>query len=152
MSWRTDPPFELKVAIAAGRDLEAIRQSDPDAHDRITAVLDELRADQQLLQNLLEDRYGQRPGERYTATFGVQFIGKFARDTPRREVWRFKIWDLENHGVRYRIVYMFLPRRRPETRLFIILAIAPRAWNYEYADPLYDRITADYDRFKAKYG
>lgn len=149
MSVFRESDYELKVGANAGADLDALKATDPQAHLQIWTLIGELKDDQRLLEHLLDDKYGQSPGDRHTHLFGVQFVGAFAREWPKREnVWRFKIWDLENQGIQFRIVYMYIPLKR----WFVILAVAPRAWNYDTSTDLYKRILADYDRLFDSYG
>jgi hypothetical protein len=134
---RGAPLFVLKVATAAQRDIDSI------------VDVQELREDQVLLGRLLEDRFGQREGDRYVESIGVQIIGEYRRDRPKRDVWRVKFWDLENRGQGYRVMYMYIPR----CRWFIVLAVIPRDnQTYDLSHPVSARIRSDYDRFMDKYG
>ncbi|EML7988508.1 hypothetical protein D7Y24_19405 [Stenotrophomonas maltophilia] len=141
--------YTLKVTKAAESDIDDVCGEDDELFDAVWLYVRELKNDQELLEKLLEDRYGKlRHEDRFTHRIGVQQIGEFFRDRPARDTWAWKFWDIENKGVALRFVYMYLPRQR----WFIVLAVAKREWNYESSHPLSDRIRADYDRFKRNYG
>lgn len=57
-----------------------------------------------------------------------------------RDLWRLKVWDLEDKGLRYRIVYAFMPRDRH----YHVLAIAPREFDYDDNHLLSQRIFRAY--------
>lgn len=80
--------------------------------------------------------------------FDVVSVAKYFRGDPRRKLLRLKFYDLERKGHSVRFIYaVFEP-----SRLIIILAAAPRRWNYATEDDLGKRIASDYDRFSEKYG
>jgi hypothetical protein len=50
------------------------------------------------------------------------------------------VWDLEDKGLRYRIVYAFEPKKHR----YHILAIAPREFDYDESHPISRRILKTY--------
>lgn len=149
MAVRGGAAFKLQVSKAAKQDIVDICGEDDELFDTLWLYLKELGNDQDLLDKLLEDRYGKlRHEDRFIHPIGVQQIGVFFRDRPARDTWALKFWDLENSGVALRFVYMYLSR----PRWFIVLAVAKRDWNYDSSHALSDRIRADYDRFSRDYG
>lgn len=56
------------------------------------------------------------------------------------DLWRLKVWDLEDKGLRYRVIYAFIPRKRH----YHVLAFAPRSFNYDSSHPLTQRILGAY--------
>ncbi len=149
MAGRDVAAFKLQISNAAKVDIDELCGEDEELYDTLWMYINELRTDQGLLEKLLEDHYGKlRHSDRFTHTIGVQQIGEFFRDTPSRDTWAWKFWDVENKGVKLRFVYMYLSRKR----WFIVLGVAKRDWNYAASHPFSDRIRADYDRFKLDYG
>jgi hypothetical protein len=64
-----------------------------------------------------------------------------AQQRKNRNLWRVKVWDLENIRLRYRIVYAFIARKH----VYHALAIAPREFDYDERDPITQRIIRDYE-------
>lgn len=149
MAGQRSTDFKLQISVAAREDIDELCGEDEELYDTLWMYIKELSTDQVLLERLLEDRYGKlRRGDRFTHPIGVQQIGEFFRDTPPRDTWAWKFWDVENRGVKLRFVYMYLSR----PRWFILLGVANRDWNYAASHPFSDRIRADYDRFKRDHG
>ncbi|MFB1488915.1 MULTISPECIES: hypothetical protein [unclassified Thiocapsa] len=57
-----------------------------------------------------------------------------------RDLWRLKVWDLEDKGLRYRVVYAFAPKQHH----YHVLAIAPRKFDYDSSHPFSQRILRAY--------
>lgn len=107
----------------------------PLAFDRIMALLQELQADEDLLDRLTQHDYGHSG----TADFHVsKWLEQWNKG---KDLWRLKIWDLEDKGLHYRIVYAFMPRKQH----YHVLAIVPRDFNYDPDHPLSQRIFSAYD-------
>ena len=56
-------------------------------------------------------------------------------------MFRLKVWDLEDKGLRYRVVYAFMPRRKDH----YVLGVVPRDFNYEPNHELTRRILTAYE-------
>lgn len=148
------PNYVLRILTHAGNDLKSIASENPVAHAHLVALLNELKDSPELLPTLLDNRYGQDSGKRDVFTYGVEIIGEFKRHRPRRDIWRIKTWDPDDHQtIPYRIIYTYIPKKR----WFVVLAIVERSWsnnewNYEFSHPLTNRIVADHDRLHREYG
>lgn len=116
-------------------DLAEIRRSNLDAAMTIVALIHELQGDQDLLDRLTQHGYGNHK----SADFDVS---KWSQEQKRgRNLWRLKSWDLEQKGLRYRIIYAFEPKLKRHK----VLAVAPRDFDYDEKHPLTQRIRRDYD-------
>lgn len=124
----------LFVHDDAKADLLALREREPQAAGRILALLEQLEGDADLLDRLTQHDYGAH----HSADFHVSKW--FEHWNRGRDLWRLKIWDLEDKGLRYRIVYAFQPRERH----YHILAIAPRAFDYDTSHPISQRVLRAY--------
>ncbi len=107
-------------------DLELLWGREPQAAGRILAFLEQLEGDPDLLDRLAQHDYGAHR----SADFHVSKWQAHWRKG--RDLWRLKIWDLEDKGLRYRIVYAFEPRRQH----YHVLAVAPRKFNYDASHPI----------------
>lgn len=126
--------FRLFVHDDADGDLEALWKSEPDAAARIAVLLEELAGNQDLLDRLTQHNFGVHGHHDI-------HISKWQEQWRKgNDLWRFKVWDLEDKGLRYRIVYAFLPQKRH----YHVLAIAPRSFNYDASHPLTKRILCAY--------
>ena len=124
--------FIHKDAIA---DLSALRQKELKAAARIVALLEELKGNPDLLDRLTQHDYGAHQ----SADFHVSKWQ--AQWRQGRDLWRLKVWDLEDQGLRYRIVYAFIPQKQH----YHILAIAPREFDYDSNHPISPRILRAYE-------
>jgi len=124
--------FIHKDAIA---DLSALRQKELKAAARIVALLEELKGNPDLLDRLTQHDYGAHQ----SADFHVSKWQ--AQWRQGRDLWRLKVWDLEDQGLRYRIVYAFIPQKQH----YHILAIAPREFDYDSNHPISQRILRAYE-------
>jgi mRNA-degrading endonuclease RelE of RelBE toxin-antitoxin system len=127
--------FSLFVHDDAKTDLRNLREREPQAARRLLALLQQLQGDPDLLDRLTQHDYGAKR----SADFHVsKWHAQWRRG---RDLWRLKVWDLENKGLRYRVVYAFDPR----TRRYYVLAIAPREFDYDENHPLSRRILNAYN-------
>lgn len=127
--------FRLSVHEDADADLEAVARRTPRTAGRILALLEELEADQDLLDRLSQHDFGKhRPADFHVSRWVEQW-------NKGRNLWRLKVWDLEEHGIRYRIIYAFVPNRHH----YHVLGIVPRSFDYEEGHPLTRRILAAHD-------
>ena len=125
----------LFVHDDATADLEDLGDTEPRAAARIIALLQELQTDEDLLDRLTQHDYG------YSGTADFRVSKWLAQWNRGKDLWRLKIWDLEDKGLRYRIVYAFLPGKQQ----YHVLAIVPRDFNYDPNHPLSRRIVLAYD-------
>lgn len=127
----------LFVHEDAEEDLEDLWESCPLAAARITVMLQELKGNPDLMDRLTQEGFGAYAYG--TEDFSiVKWIEQCNQD---RNLWRLKIWDLEEKGLKYRIIYAFVPLKNHHH----ILAIAPREFNYEASHPITERIIQAYE-------
>jgi hypothetical protein len=124
----------LFVHDDAKADLRGLRQCEPEAAARILALFEQLEADPDLLDRLTQHNYGAHGTEAF-------HVSKWqAQWRKGRDLWRLKVWDLEDKGLRYRVIYAF----EPSTHHHVVLAIAPRDFNYDENHPIARRILNAY--------
>lgn len=131
--------LKLSIHADAQRDLNEIgARSAADAADLIV-FLQELAGDQRLLSRLNEHGYSVRDVDDWVASIDVQrWQDQWGRG---RNLWRLKCWELEDDGVKYRIVYAF----HPQTQSYHVLGVFHRsAFNYEPTNPLTHRMLRAY--------
>ncbi len=125
----------LFVHNDAKDDLLALRETEPQAAGQILALFEQLEGDPDLLDRLTQHDYGAYG----TADFHVSKWQEQWRKG--RDLWRLKVWDLEEKGLRQRIVYAFIPGKQH----YHVLAITPRRdFDYEERDPITQRILRAY--------
>jgi hypothetical protein len=121
----------------ARADLAVVRADDEAAAARILAVMEQAGADQELFDRLTQHDYGLAG----SAEFHVS-RWESQQNNAGRNLWRLKIWDIEELGVRYRVVYAFAPL----TRTVAVLGITRRR-NFNYEDDAFtQRVSECYDR------
>ncbi|WP_027967296.1 hypothetical protein [Halomonas halocynthiae] len=129
--------LQLFIHIDAQQDLEDLWEHDEDAAAYIEAMLEEIKGDQRLLDDLLIHDLGKYklPGQQYS-------VSKWLRLWNRgKDLWRLKAWELEDSGKKWRVVYAYIPSQAAH----YVLAIAPREFNYDTDHPISQRILAAYD-------
>jgi mRNA-degrading endonuclease RelE of RelBE toxin-antitoxin system len=127
--------LHLFIHEDAAADLSKLRQTELQAAAKIVALLEELKGNPDLLDRLTQHDYGAY----HTADFHVsKWEAQWRRG---RDLWRLKVWVLEDQGLRYRIVYAFIPQKRH----YHILAIAPREFDYDANHPISQRILRAYE-------
>lgn len=127
--------LRLLVHPDAQRDLEKLWDEAPVAAARITVLLEELEGNPDLLDRLTQHDFGAYGSDRF-------HVSKwFAQWNTGKNLWRLKVWDLEDQGLRYRVVYAFMPRPQD----YSVLGIVPREFNYEPSHELTRRILAAYE-------
>jgi hypothetical protein len=121
----------IEVHNDATGDLRAIARNDPVNFPKLYALLEQLRKDPSLRGHLLDNHFGADRSEPISV---MQWIG-VKRQAP---LWRLKFWDLERHGVRYRLLYVF----DWKAQTFVVLAVVQRdAFNYDDPnDPIRRRV------------
>ena len=119
----------------AESDLEDLWDQAPQAAARITVLLEELEGNQDLLDRLSQHDFG-------ASRLADFHVSKWVEQWKRgKNVWRLKVWDLENEGMRYRIVYAFVPGKGH----YHVLGIVPREFNYDAGHHISRRILAAYE-------
>ncbi|NMG16965.1 hypothetical protein [Aromatoleum bremense] len=127
--------LRLFVHDDAEDDLEDLWDQEPEAAARLTVFLEELEGNEDLLDRLSQHDYGAHRG----ADFHVsKWLEQWKKG---KDVWRLKVWDLEDKGMRYRIVYAFLPRKGQ----YHVLGIVPREFDYDPGHKISRRILAAYE-------
>lgn len=106
--------MHLFIHEDAAADLSKLRQTELQAAARIVALLEELKGNPDLLDRLTQHDYGAyQSADFHVSKWHEQW-------NQGRDLWRLKVWDLEDQGLRYRIVYAFIPQKQH----YHILAIA----------------------------
>ncbi len=128
--------YTICITEQAWNDLEELWE-DPataTAAAKIDVFLQELEADQDLLDGLTVHNLGARRQGAMHVSKWVEYWRKGA------DIWRVKLWALEDIGLQYRIVYAY----EPGVQKYHVLAIVERDWNYDEAHPITHRILAAY--------
>jgi hypothetical protein len=119
-------------------DLAAIKAASPDTHAKLLAMLRQLKADARMAEKLLDHGHGAQQSAQFS-------VSKWLREWKTgKDLWRLKFWDLESLGLRYRVIYLYLPQ---EAR-FVVMAIVERE-HFDYDDkdhPIRKRITESLQR------
>lgn len=116
--------------------MAAIAKDDPETEAGIVAVLQELKGNQDLLDALTVKGFGLA----HDAPFHVD--AWMAQQQKDRNLWRLKIWNLEDFGIQYRVVYALDPR----ISRYYILAVLHRGFDYDEGHPRVKKLLATYDR------
>ncbi len=124
--------FRISLHDDARRDLENLWSEAPTAAARITVLLEELEANPDLQDRLTQQDFGAYE----SADFHVSKW--FAQWNNGKDLWRLKVWDLENQRLRYRVVYALMRGRLD----YCVLGIVPRTFNYDNNHELTRRILA----------
>ena len=130
--------FTLKWHPDAEGDLAQIKADRPDAAAYLVGFLQQVKADQDLLDVLSVHDFGAHK----TAAFHVQKFVEQHGVGKDRNLYRLKLWDLEDDRVYLRVVYAL---DTPKSR-YVILGIVPRSFNYVATHPLTIRICHAYDQ------
>ena len=125
----------LFVHDDASADLTALWGKEPEVAAQIVALLQELAGDLDLLDRLTQYDFGAHRSKPFHVD---RWWGEWNRN---RNLWRLKIWDLEDKGMRYRIIYAFEPKKQH----YHVLAIAPRDFGYDPKHALSQRILRAYE-------
>lgn len=126
--------LRLFVHEDAEADLEQLWETEPTAAARITVLIEELEGNPNLLDRLTQHDFGAYGLEDFHVS---KWIEQWRQG---KDLWRLKIWDLENKNLRYRVVYAFMSRQQD----YCVLGILPRAFNYDSNHDLTRRILAAY--------
>lgn len=126
--------FPLYVHDDAQNDIDELWETEPDAAAGILVVLQELQGNEQLRDGLLEHRFGSN----HSADFEVQkWVEQWQQ---KRDLWRLKVWALEDIGIRYRVIYAYSIRRKS----YHVLAVVHRDFDYAEDHPVSQRVLRAY--------
>lgn len=127
--------FSLFLHDDAEDDLENLWDEAPEAAARIAVLLEELEGNQDLLDRLTQHDFGSY----HSADFHVsKWVEQWKKG---KDIWRLKVWELEDKGLQYRVVYAFVPVKSH----YHVLGIVPRDFNYDADHQLTKRILAAYE-------
>lgn len=131
-------PIVYKLAINpdAKAGLSRIWERDPESAGVLTATLQQIAADQRLLDSLTIKDFGSHRTEPIHIDRWVD------QQRTGRNLWRLKHWELEGKGRQYRVVYALDPR----LSRYYVLGIFTRDFNCDAADARTKRVIAAYDR------
>jgi mRNA-degrading endonuclease RelE of RelBE toxin-antitoxin system len=128
--------YSIVIHTAAKRDLAEIARDDADTANEIYALLQEVKGDQDLLSALTVKDFGFAEDESFHVDQWVE------QQRKGRNLWRLKLWDLENLGIRYRVIYAFDNR----ISRYFVLAVLPRDFDYDEKHPRCQQLIEVYDR------
>jgi hypothetical protein len=128
--------ISLYIHEDAKADLKEIYRKAPKTAACIEVFLQEIKGNQDLLDRLTQQDYGP---EGY-APFHVS--GWFQQWNKGKNLWRLKLWDLESKGIKYRIIYAFIPHQR---KYYVLAILSRNNFNYEENDPRTKRILDAYE-------
>ena len=126
---------QLLLLENAKRDLAAISLEAPRLALRLGTLLQELNADETLLEMLTAHDFGSDK----RAAFQVSRWQEHWRRG--RDLWRLKFWELEDQGIPYRVIYAL---KRGTGNLYV-LAMVNRDFNYDTNHLITQRILRAYD-------
>jgi mRNA-degrading endonuclease RelE of RelBE toxin-antitoxin system len=127
--------YFLAIHADAQEDLEKLWVDSPTAAARIAVMLEEIHGSQDLLDALTVHDFGKSRSEDV-------HVSKWQEHwRAGRDIWRFKIWDLESMNLKYRIIYAFQPGKQ----LYTVLGIFERDFNYASDDDRTKRILTAYN-------
>lgn len=122
----------------AKSDLESIWEKHPEAAARIVALLQELKGNHDLLDRLTQHDFAPPSRSQFHVSKWFELWNQ------GMDLWRLKIWDLEKQGLRYRIIYAFIPSNQQ----YHILGILPREFDYDTSEPIAQRIIRAYQALR----
>ena len=127
--------YSLVLHPAAQADLDALWETELRSAALVTATLEQVKADERLLESLTILGFGAYESEPFHVDQWVE------QQRSGRNLWRLKLWELEGEGRLYRVVYALDPR----SSRYTVLGIFTRDFNYDRNDPRTRRVVADYD-------
>jgi len=127
--------YSLLVHNDAKLDLAELEAVNEEAVDIIVAVLQEISTDQRLLDGLTIHDFGARRAEKIEVKKWWEFWKQ------GDDIWRLRVWGLEDIGAPYRIVYAYEPGRLR----YHVLGIFHRDFDYNPSDPRTQRVKNAYD-------
>jgi hypothetical protein len=132
----------IVIHRGAQDDLELVWNSDEEAAAAIETLLQEAKGNQAVLDTFTVQDFFTFQDFGADSTQPYHIVRRWtAQQRVGRNLWRLKIWDLEDHLIRHRIVYAFEPR----VHRYFVLGVFDRNFNYAESDPRTQRILAVYD-------
>jgi len=128
--------YRISIHDDAKDDLRQIQTIDAVSANRIAVILQQIKADPDLLDRLLEHDFGPEGG----APFNVQKYLTFWRKG--LDVWRLKIWDDPKRLLPYRVIYAYDYGHNGNN--FYVLGVVDRDFDYDGNHPTVKRIIATY--------
>jgi mRNA-degrading endonuclease RelE of RelBE toxin-antitoxin system len=128
--------YSIVIHTAAKQDLAEIGLDDPDTENDIYALLQEVKGSQELLCALTIKDFGLTRDSDFHVDLWT------AQQQKGRNLWRLKLWDLEDLGIRYRVIYAFDNR----ISRYFVLAVLHRDFNYDETHPRCKQLIEVYDR------
>lgn len=122
--------YSLTVHDDVYEDIKNLWRKSPTVAKEALALINELSGSQDKLDTLTIHGYG----DDQTAPYSISKVQEYWKDG--LDIWRIKIWALEDVTLRYRIIYVYEWRKQ----IYHILAIAPRSFNYERDHPITQRV------------
>src|SRR5208283_3034191 len=122
--------YSLVVHEDAELDLDDLWELDEEATADIVALREQAPSDQELLDNLTVKDFGRHRTEEIHVDQWVE------QQRKGRNLWRLKIWDLQDRGIHYRVVYALDPR----LSRYHVLGIVDRDFDYDENDERTKRI------------
>ena len=140
-------------------DLQELMKFDINAYGRASALIRELHANQNLAVG--QDLIDQFNIQGRTLDVQEQMVGnclKLQHERLHRDLWRLKLWCIDDRGRQYlepyRIIYGFFQvtqsRRVPEIRIFAVPCRTKEkddSYDYQHDHPISVRVRGDYDSY-----
>jgi hypothetical protein len=115
----------IRIHNDATSDLESIKTIDPLGFNRLVALIQQLKVDSLLISKLLDHDFGHDGSKDISVS---KWLNVYKIE--RLPIWRLKFWDLEDEGLKYRIIYCY---NYPD-KSHNVMAIVPRG-ELNYDDP-----------------
>ncbi len=110
-------------------------KKDPDAAGAILALLEQLKCDDDLIDRLTQTDYGKYRDQDFS-------VGPVWQEQKKgRNIWRLKIWDLEDQGLKYRVIYGYTGRPKK----YHVYAVVHRDFDYAEEHPITKRVRDAFD-------
>ena len=132
--------YNLRILPAVKEDLLTIKIKSKTAAINLAAFLEQLNSNQDFLDHLLDHNYGEPDKDLFSVSKWQAYWGK------GYDLWRLKLFDLENVGLRYRIIYAYALENRIQT--FYILAIVHRDFDYDPSHEITKRLIHAYVKLR----
>jgi hypothetical protein len=128
--------FNLNILPDVKKDILAIKVKSNTAAIKLVAFFEQLNNNQEFLGHLLEHNHGEPDKDSFNVSKWQAYWNQ------GYNLWRLKLFDLENVGLRYRVIYAYALEKRIPT--FYILAIVNRDFDYDPANEITKRLIQTY--------
>ena len=128
--------FKLNILPVVKEDIIAIGAKSNSAPAKIIAFFEQLNNNQELLGYLLEHNHGEPDKD----LFNVSKWQAYWQNG--YDLWRLKLFNLENVGLRYRVIYAYALEKGIQT--FYILAVIHRDFDYDPTHEITKRLIHSY--------